>query len=69
MNGEAANCFHHHIVNRDAAGFNSTSKINTHFMLTNEMPHGGLKQSGYGKDMSAYALEDYTVVRHVMLKH
>lgn len=43
--------------------------INTHFMLTNEMPHGGLKQSGYGKDMSSYALEDYTVVRHVMIKH
>ncbi len=43
--------------------------INTHFMLVNEMPHGGLKQSGYGKDMSAYALEDYTVVRHVMVKH
>ncbi len=43
--------------------------INTHFMLTSEMPHGGLKQSGYGKDMSSYALEDYTVVRHVMLKH
>lgn len=43
--------------------------INTHFMLVNEMPHGGLKQSGYGKDMSAYALEDYSVVRHVMVKH
>jgi aminobutyraldehyde dehydrogenase len=43
--------------------------INTHFMLVNEMPHGGLKQSGYGKDMSSYALEDYTVVRHVMIKH
>ncbi|SLN61148.1 gamma-aminobutyraldehyde dehydrogenase [Oceanibacterium hippocampi] len=43
--------------------------INTHFMLTNEMPHGGLKQSGYGKDMSLYALEDYTAVRHVMVKH
>jgi aminobutyraldehyde dehydrogenase len=43
--------------------------VNTHFMLTNEMPHGGLKQSGYGKDMSAYALEDYTVVRHVMIAH
>ena len=42
--------------------------VNTHFMLTNEMPHGGLKQSGYGKDMSVYALEDYTVVRHVMVK-
>jgi aminobutyraldehyde dehydrogenase len=43
--------------------------INTHFMLVNEMPHGGLKQSGYGKDMSSYALEDYTFVRHVMVKH
>lgn len=43
--------------------------VNTHFMLVNEMPHGGLKQSGYGKDMSAYALEDYTVVRHIMIKH
>jgi aminobutyraldehyde dehydrogenase len=43
--------------------------INTHFMLTNEMPHGGLKQSGYGKDMSLYALEDYTAVRHVMVAH
>ena len=41
--------------------------INTHFMLVNEMPHGGLKQSGYGKDMSIYALEDYSVVRHVMV--
>ena len=43
--------------------------INTHFMLTNEMPHGGVKQSGYGKDMSVYALEDYTAVRHVMIAH
>lgn len=43
--------------------------INTHFVLTNEMPHGGVKQSGYGKDMSAYALEDYTAVRHVMIAH
>ncbi|MGV8936512.1 MAG: gamma-aminobutyraldehyde dehydrogenase [Allorhizobium sp.] len=43
--------------------------INTHFMLCNEMPHGGLKQSGYGKDMSTYALEDYSVVRHVMIAH
>ncbi|HEY7639386.1 MAG TPA: aldehyde dehydrogenase family protein, partial [Steroidobacteraceae bacterium] len=42
--------------------------INTHFMLVNEMPHGGLKASGYGKDMSLYALEDYTVPRHVMVK-
>ncbi|HHY49995.1 MAG TPA: gamma-aminobutyraldehyde dehydrogenase [Alphaproteobacteria bacterium] len=43
--------------------------INTHFMLVNEMPHGGLKQSGYGKDMSIYALEDYTAVRHIMINH
>ncbi|MAW85102.1 MAG: gamma-aminobutyraldehyde dehydrogenase [Phyllobacteriaceae bacterium] len=43
--------------------------INTHFMLCNEMPHGGMKQSGYGKDMSLYALEDYTAVRHVMIAH
>jgi aminobutyraldehyde dehydrogenase len=42
--------------------------INTHFMLVNEMPHGGMKSSGYGKDMSSYALEDYSVVRHVMVK-
>jgi aminobutyraldehyde dehydrogenase len=41
--------------------------INTHFTLVNEMPHGGLKMSGYGKDMSLYGLEDYTVVRHVMV--
>ncbi len=41
--------------------------VNTHFTLTSEMPHGGLKMSGYGKDMSMYGLEDYTVVRHVMV--
>ena len=44
------------------------SWVNTHFMLVNEMPHGGMKWSGYGKDLSMYALEDYTVVRHVMVK-
>jgi aminobutyraldehyde dehydrogenase len=42
--------------------------INTHFMLVSEMPHGGLKRSGYGKDLSTYALEDYSCVRHVMVK-
>jgi aminobutyraldehyde dehydrogenase len=42
--------------------------INTHFMLVSEMPHGGMKRSGYGKDLSVYALEDYTAVRHVMVK-
>ncbi len=44
-------------------------RVNTHFMLVSEMPHGGQKLSGYGKDMSMYGLEDYTVVRHVMVKH
>jgi aminobutyraldehyde dehydrogenase len=43
--------------------------VNTHFMLVSEMPHGGQKSSGYGKDMSMYGLEDYTTVRHVMFKH
>ncbi|MBJ3817046.1 gamma-aminobutyraldehyde dehydrogenase [Shimwellia pseudoproteus] len=43
--------------------------VNTHFTLVSEMPHGGQKLSGYGKDMSVYGLEDYTVVRHVMIKH
>jgi len=42
--------------------------INCHFTLTNEMPHGGMKMSGYGKDMSMYGLEDYTVARHVMAR-
>ncbi|HSH97353.1 MAG: gamma-aminobutyraldehyde dehydrogenase [Methylophilaceae bacterium] len=42
--------------------------INTHFMLVSEMPHGGMKKSGYGKDMSMYAIEDYSAVRHVMVK-
>jgi aminobutyraldehyde dehydrogenase len=42
--------------------------VNTHFMLVSEMPHGGLKRSGYGKDLSLYALEDYSVPRHVMVK-
>jgi betaine-aldehyde dehydrogenase len=40
--------------------------INDHIPLVSEMPHGGFKQSGYGKDLSMYALEDYTVVKHVM---
>ncbi|MFJ3263480.1 gamma-aminobutyraldehyde dehydrogenase [Pseudomonas sp. NPDC086581] len=43
--------------------------VNTHFMLCSEMPHGGFKQSGYGKDLSMYGLEDYTVARHIMFKH
>ncbi|OGB32858.1 MAG: gamma-aminobutyraldehyde dehydrogenase [Burkholderiales bacterium RIFCSPLOWO2_02_FULL_66_35] len=43
--------------------------VNTHFMLVSEMPHGGMKHSGYGKDMSVFALEDYSCVRHIMVKH
>ncbi len=42
--------------------------INDHIPLVSEMPHGGYKQSGYGKDLSAYSLEDYTQVKHVMVK-
>lgn len=42
--------------------------INDHFTLASEMPHGGFKESGYGKDQSMYAVEDYTVVKHVMLR-
>ncbi|MBA2373642.1 MAG: gamma-aminobutyraldehyde dehydrogenase [Chloroflexi bacterium] len=42
--------------------------INEHFTLASEMPHGGFKQSGYGKDQSMYAVEDYTIVKHVMIK-
>ncbi|OUM40182.1 aminobutyraldehyde dehydrogenase [Arthrobacter sedimenti] len=40
--------------------------INTHIMLTAEMPHGGFKHSGYGKDLSMYGVEDYTRIKHVM---
>ncbi len=43
--------------------------VNQHIMITSEMPHGGFKQSGYGKDMSMYALEHYTELKHVMIKH
>lgn len=42
--------------------------INTHFSTISEMPHGGFKRSGYGKDLSVFALEDYTVARHIMVK-
>jgi betaine-aldehyde dehydrogenase len=40
--------------------------INDHIPIASEMPHGGYKQSGYGKDLSMYALEDYTNIKHVM---
>ena len=42
--------------------------INDHLTIASEMPHGGFKQSGYGKDMSSYSIEDYTVIKHVMAK-
>ena len=41
--------------------------VNDHIPLVSELPHGGFKQSGYGKDMSAYSLEDYTELKHVMV--
>jgi betaine-aldehyde dehydrogenase len=40
--------------------------INTHIPFVSEMPHGGFKNSGYGKDLSMYGFEDYTRVKHVM---
>ncbi len=43
--------------------------VNDHIPIVSEMPHGGYKQSGYGKDMSIYALEHYTELKHVMIKH
>jgi 1-pyrroline dehydrogenase len=43
--------------------------VNDHIMITSEMPHGGFKQSGYGKDMSLYAMEHYTDLKHIMIKH
>jgi 1-pyrroline dehydrogenase len=42
--------------------------INDHIPLVSEMPHGGYKESGYGKDLSSYSLEDYTQIKHVMAK-
>ena len=41
--------------------------VNTHIPMVAEMPHGGYKKSGYGKDLSAYALDDYTRIKHVMI--
>ena len=40
--------------------------INAHMPFVAEMPHGGFKHSGYGKDLSAYGFEDYTRIKHVM---
>jgi len=43
--------------------------INTHIPVVAEMPHGGFKHSGYGKDLSLYSLEDYTRIKHVMTNY
>ena len=43
-------------------------QVNDHLMVTSEMPHGGFKQSGFGKDMSSYSFEEYTQVKHVMIE-
>jgi acyl-CoA reductase-like NAD-dependent aldehyde dehydrogenase len=45
-----------------------TCGVNDHIPLVSELPHGGFKQSGYGKDMSIYAIEHYTEIKHVMVK-
>jgi acyl-CoA reductase-like NAD-dependent aldehyde dehydrogenase len=42
--------------------------INDHITTVSEMPHGGFRESGYGKDMSTYAIEDFTVIKHVMAR-
>jgi acyl-CoA reductase-like NAD-dependent aldehyde dehydrogenase len=42
--------------------------VNDHIPIVSELPHGGFKQSGYGKDMSIYAIEHYTEIKHVMVK-
>ena len=41
--------------------------VNDHIPFVSEMPHGGFKESGYGKDLSMYGLEDYTRIKHVMI--
>jgi 1-pyrroline dehydrogenase len=43
--------------------------VNDHIPIVSELPHGGFKQSGYGKDMSIYSIEHYTEIKHVMIKH
>lgn len=41
--------------------------VNDHLPLASEMPHGGFKQSGFGKDLSVYALHEYTEIRHIYI--
>src|SRR5215207_10075923 len=69
--GLAASVFTHDIeraLNASRKLEFGTVWINDHIPLVSEMPHGGFKQSGYGKDLSTYSLEDYTQIKHVMAK-
>jgi betaine-aldehyde dehydrogenase len=43
--------------------------VNDHLPFLSEMPHGGFKESGYGKDLSIYAVQEYTEIKHVMVRH
>ncbi len=55
-------------LTRRAASSSAPSGSTTTSPITSEMPHGGYKQSGYGKDMSMYSLEDYTQIKHAAFK-
>lgn len=60
----------HGVVQRVSAALDFGAVwVNCHIPLVAEMPHGGFKQSGYGKDLSAYGVEDYTRIKHVMSAH
>ncbi|MFE5285913.1 aminobutyraldehyde dehydrogenase [Nocardia sp. NPDC056611] len=60
----------HGVVQRVSAALDFGAVwVNCHIPLVAEMPHGGFKRSGYGKDLSAYGVEDYTRVKHVMSAH
>ena len=60
----------HGVVQRVSAALDFGAVwVNCHIPLVAEMPHGGFKQSGYGKDLSAYGVEDYTRIKHVMSSH
>ena len=62
-------CEHYCLADAGCRAFDfGTVWVNTHIPLVAEMPHGGFKQSGGGKDLSAYGFEEYTRVKHVMSK-